>query len=240
MSDLERRLESLEKVNRRWRYAAVSLAGVLLIALVGGAESADEAPDLLQAKRIEVLSPDGKPGIVLEANDKGSALRIRAWAESNKDRDPTVVLEAKAEGSAFNLSAQGKDHERRIALAAHEEGVSLWMMKHAEAPLLSAEVDDDGAVLTMFDGREPTQDPRGILLRTKRPTEGILGGTAIALTHGSRKQDFRAGMFTVEPTDIAYLHLGGPKGKIAAVRVNQQNGKLEVFGEGSKRIWTTP
>jgi hypothetical protein len=116
-------------------------------------------------------------------------------------------------------------------------------MKHAEAPLLSAEVDDDGAVLNMFDGREPSQDPRGILLRAKRPSGGIQGGTAVALTHGSRKQDFRAGMFTVEPTertDISYLHLGGPKGKTAAVRVNQQNGKLEVFGEGSKRIWTTP
>ncbi|MHC4740961.1 MAG: hypothetical protein ACYS8Z_03560 [Planctomycetota bacterium] len=213
MSDLERRIEALEKVNRRWRYAAVLLGSVLLIALVSGAKSAEEVPDLLQAKRIEVVRPDGKPGI---------------------------VLEARAEGSALNLSAQGPDHERRIALAAHEEGVSLWLMKHAEAPLLTAEVDDDGAVLNMFDGRQPSQDPRGILLRAKRPSDGIMGGTAVALTHGSRKQDFRAGMFTIEPSAISYLHLGGPKGKTAAVRVNQDNGKLEVFGEGSKRIWTTP
>jgi len=213
MSDLERRIEALEKVNRRWRYAAVLLSSVLLVVFVGGAEPAHEAPDLLQAKRIEVLGPDEKPGIVLEVT---------------------------AEGSSLRLSAQGKEHERTIALAAQEDGVSLWLMKHAEAPLLRAEVDDDGAVLNMFDGREPTQDPRGILLRAKRPSGSGMGGTAVALTQGSRKQDFRAGMFTIEPADISYLHLGGPKGKTAAVRVNQQNGKLEVFGEGSKRIWTTP
>ena len=99
----------------------------------------------MQARRIEVLSPNGKPAIVLEANNDGARLSI---------------------------VAQGKDHKRAIALSAHKESVNLVLMKHAEAPLLNARVDDDGAVLGMFDGREPSQGPRGILLRTQCPTEG--------------------------------------------------------------------
>ncbi len=214
MSDLERRIEALEKVNRRWRYAAVSLAGVLLIALVSAGKMPDDVPDLLQARRIEVLAPDGKPAIVLSAN---------------------------ADGSSLSLSAQGRDHKRRIALAAHEEGVSLVLMKHAEAPLLTAEVDDDGSSLALFDGREPSQNPRGIILRTRRPADGNPGGTAIMLNKGMRKDELRAGLFIMEPTetmDISYLFLGGTQGKTAMIKVNQQNGKLEVLDKSYKSIWT--
>jgi hypothetical protein len=216
MSDIECRVEALEKANRRWRYAALSLASVVLIALVGGAAVPEEAPAVLQARRIEVLSPDGKPAIVLEAGNDGAMLRI---------------------------AAPGKDHERAILLSANKESVNLALMKHAEAPLLNARVDDDGAVLALFDGREPSQDPRGILLRTQRPTEGGPALTAIALTKGPKTKEFRAGMFAMEPTettDISYLLIGGSEGKQATVRVNQQNGKLEVRDQGNKALWTTP
>ncbi|MHC4740960.1 MAG: hypothetical protein ACYS8Z_03555 [Planctomycetota bacterium] len=216
MSDLERRIEALEKANRSWRYAAVLLGSVLLIALVSGGKPADEAPDLLQAKRIEVLAPDGKPRIVLEAHDNRSALSI---------------------------VAQGKGGQRAIGFGADEEGVGMMFMKHKEYPLLRFDGNDDGCMLAMFDGREPSQEPRGILLRTQRPTEGGLAGTVVALTRGSSKVDTRAGMFITEPTETVeqtYLQLAGSEGKTATVRVNQENGKLEVFGEGNKVMWTTP
>jgi hypothetical protein len=216
MSDLERRIEALEKVNRRWRYAAVSLAGVLLLAFVSAGKMPDDLPDLLQARRIQVVAPDGKPA---------------------------VVLSATADGSSLTLSAQGRDHRRRIALAAHKEGVSLVLMKHAEAPLLRAEVDDDGSSLALFDGREPSQKPRGIVLRTRRPADGNPGATAIMLNKGMRKDELRAGLCIMEPTekmDISYLFLGGPQGKTAMVKVNQQNGKVEVLDKSYKPIWSTP
>jgi hypothetical protein len=243
MSDLEHRIEALEKANRRWRYAALSLVGILLIALVSGGKPADDVPDLLQARRIEVLRPDGKPGIVLQANDKGSGLSIRAWAESNKDRDPAVVLEANKNGSGLSVTARSNGHQRAIALGAHEEGVRLMLMKHKEAPLLIAEADDDGSSVSLFDGREPTQNPRSISLGTRRPTEVGPGGTGITLSKGGRKDELRAGLFMTEPTettDNSYLFLGGPKGRTATGRVNQQNGKLEFVDENNKAIWSTP
>ena len=270
MSDLERRIETLEKVNRRWRYAGVSLMGILLIALVSGGKSTDKVPDLLQARRIEVLGLDGKPRIVLEVNDKGSGLslsarsvdqkegnpavvleandekselRVMARAKGQKDGKPVIALEAHDNRSALSVVAQGKGGQRAIGFGADKEGVGMMFMKHKEYPLLRFDGNDDGCMLAMFDGREPSQEPRGILLRTQRPTEGGHAGTVVALTRGSSKVDTRAGMFIMEPTETAentYLQLSGSEGKTATVRVNQENGKLEVFGKGNKVMWTTP
>ncbi|UCG49713.1 MAG: hypothetical protein JSU94_08000 [Phycisphaerales bacterium] len=214
MSDIEHRIKALEKVNRRWRYATVSLAGILLIALVCAAKLRDEVPDLLQARRIQVLGPDGKPAIVLNAGTDGTYLR---------------------------LTAQGKEHQRAIALGAHEEGVRLMLMKHKEAPLLIAEVKDDGSSLTLFDGREPTQRPGSISLGAKGPTEAGAGGTAIMLNKGMR-EELRAGLFMMEPTETtenSYLFLDGPK-RTATGRVNQENGKLEFVDKNNKAMWSTP
>jgi hypothetical protein len=50
-------------------------------------------------------------------------------------------------------------------------------------------------------------------------------------------------MFAMEPTettDISYLLIGGSEGKQATVKVNQQNGKLEVCDQGNEALWTTP
>jgi len=40
--------------------------------------------------------------------------------------------------------------------------------------------------------------------------------------------------------EISYLFLGGPKGKTAMVKVNQENGKVEVLDKSYKSIWSTP
>jgi hypothetical protein len=242
MSDLERRIEALEKVNRRWRYAAVLLGSVLLIALVGGAKSADEVPDLLQARRIEVLRPDGKPGIVLEANKDKSALSIRAWAESNKDRDPTVMLEANENVSGLSVTARGNDGQRSIGLGADEESVGFAMMENKESPFLMAKGNDEGSSLALFDGREPSQKPAMIALRTQWSKEEKRGGAWVGVTKGGRMDEMRARLFMQETDAMegSYLHLGGEKGKMATVTVNQENGKLEIWDQGSKAKWTTP
>ena len=93
MSNLECRTEALERANRRWRYAAGLLALLTLTALTVAMKPPAHVPDLLQAKRIEVLAPDGKPAIILKADSEGSSLR---------------------------LGARGPDHKRAIALEAYK------------------------------------------------------------------------------------------------------------------------
>ena len=213
MSEIEKRIESLERTNRRWRYMTGLFAFLLLISLTVGAKLPDSIPQVLQARRIEVLAPDGKPGIVLSAD---------------------------ANRSAIGLTAQGKDHKRIISLMADRKGVHLVLMKHAEAPLFLAKVDDNGSSLSLFDGREPSQNPRSIILRSVSPKENNPGGTMINLMKGSRKADIHAGLFMLEDDKGTSLLLGGDKGKSVNIRVNQENGKVSIFGENDKVIWPMP
>jgi len=213
MPDIEKRIESLERTCRHWRYMTGLFAVLLLISLAVGAKLPDTIPEVLQARRIEVLSPDGKPAIVLTADDNRAAI---------------------------GLTARGKDHKRGISLMAHREGVELVLLKHAEAPLFLARVNDNGSTLFLSDGREPSQKPRSIVLRSTSPSKGSPGGTMINLMKGPRKADIHAGLLMLEDGRGTSLLLGGDKGKSVNICVNQQDGKVGFFGENNKAIWTTP
>ena len=213
MSEIERRIESLERINRRWRYMTGLFAALLFVSLTVGAKLHDSIPEVLQARRIEVLAHDGKPGIVLSAD---------------------------ANRSAIGLTAQGQDHKRAISLMANREGVHLVLMKHAEAPLFLAKVDDNGSSLALFDGRQPSQNPRGIILRSASPAKDSPGGTMINLMKGPRTADIQAGLLMLENDKGTSLLLGGDKGKSVNIRVNQEDGKVGFFGKNDKVIWTMP
>lgn len=213
MSDIEKRIESLEKINRRWRYLTGLFAALLLISLTVSAKLPDSVPEVLQARRIEVLAPDGKPGIVLSTD---------------------------ANRSAIGLTAQGPDHKRGISLMAYKEGVELVLLKHAEAPLFLARVNDNGSTVFLSDGREPSQKPRSIVLRSTSSSEDSPGGTMINLMKGPRTADIHAGLLMLEDGRGTSLLLGGDKGKSANIRVNQEDGKVGIFGENDKVIWTMP
>ena len=213
MSEIEKRIESLERINRRWRYMTGLFAALLLISLTVSAKLPDPIPEVLQARRIEVLAPDGKPGIVLSAD---------------------------ANRSAIGLTAQGPDHKRAISLMAYREGVELVLMKHAEAPLFLARVNDSGSTVLISDGREPSQKPRSIILRSTSPAGDNPGGTMINLVKGPRKVDIQAGLLMLEDGRGTSLLLGGDKGKSVNIRVKQEDGKVGFFGENDKVIWTMP
>ena len=109
-------------------------------------------------------------------------------------------------------------------------------------PLLRFDGNDEGASLALFDGREPSQKPTMIALRTQWSKEEKRGFSAITLTKGGRKDEMRAGLFMQETDTMegSHLQLGGDEGKTAPVRVNQKNGKLEVWDQDGKGKWTTP
>jgi hypothetical protein len=213
MLEIEKRIESLERINRRWRYMTGLFAVLLLISLTVGAKLPASIPEVLKAKRIEVLAPDGETGIVLSA-DSG--------------------------GSAIGITAQGQDHKRVIALSADKEGVRLMLMKHAEAPLFMANVDDNGSSLSLFDAREPSQNPGGIILSSIYSDEVNFGGTAVSLIKGPRKSDVQAGLFMQDNSKASSLFLGGNNEKSVNIRVNQKDGKVTFFNENDKVIWTMP
>jgi len=213
MLDIEKRIESIERTNCRWRHMTGLFAALLLVSLVVGAKSIDSIPKVLQAQRIEVLTPDGKPGIVLSVDDNRSSI---------------------------GLTAQGQDHKRSISLMAHSEGVELMLMKHAEAPLFSASVNDKGSSLALFDGREPSQNPRSITLRTISPAGNNPGGTMILFKKGWRNATIQAGLLMLEDGKGTSLLLGGDEDRSVNIRVNQEDGKIGFFDKNDEVLWTIP
>jgi hypothetical protein len=113
-------------------------------------------------------------------------------------------------------------------------------MKHAEAPLFLARVNDSGSTVFISDGREPSQKPRSIVLRSTSPADDSPGGTMINLMKGPRKADIQAGLLMLENDKGTSLLLGGDKGKSVNIRVNQEDGKVGFLGENDKVIWTMP
>ena len=219
MSDIERRIEAIEKANRRWRHAVGLLASVLLIALTIAivltiaAKIPDKVAEVLRAKRIEVLGPDGNP-----------------------------VIELKAEGdvSTLILSGVGQHNEKGVALGVVKDVAYLILAKHKEAALFWAQVDDAGASLSLYDGRPGSQEPRGVVMRSVYPTEHTLGETNITLMRGWQKEGIQAQLSIQGPAGAPSLYLGGPDGKAVSLRVNQENGRVEFLDESNKSVWSSP
>ena len=126
---LEERFERLERSNRRWRAACL---GMLLIGVGAFLTAAGNAPapaQIIQAKRIELIGPDGKA---------------------------SIVMEAKADETSF--AVWGPDHEHAAVLVAKADKTAMMLMKNKGAPEVFAEAVDQGGQIGVTDGRDTT-DP---------------------------------------------------------------------------------
>ncbi|MGD2095663.1 MAG: hypothetical protein PVH77_11700, partial [Phycisphaerales bacterium] len=88
------------------------------------------------------------------------------------------------------------------------------------------------------DGRQPSQKPRSIILRSTSPAEDSPGRTTIYMTKGPR--NIQAGLSLSEDDKGSALFLGGDQDKSVNILVNQQNGKVDFLDENNKAIWTMP
>ena len=175
MNELEKRIESLELCNRRWWRAAWITATVVLAGLMVAAKTPEGADNVLRAKRIEVLAPDGTPAIVLSADDHNASLTISAPAEES-------------------------DHA--IALNAGKDGTQLMMMRGKESPLFLVLTDEAGSTLALSANHELKERSRSISLRSIRRTDRYGGGAYIMLARngGHKRADIDA-MFSVREPD---------------------------------------
>lgn len=120
---LERRLTKLERTNRRWRAATVSLLILIGITLVVGAERAPAPAAILQARRIELIDAQGQAGIVLESKPTENSLVV--W---------------------------GPDHDHAVVLVSQSKKASLMLLKNKEAPEVFAQAAEEGGELGITNG----------------------------------------------------------------------------------------
>ncbi|HXE52217.1 MAG TPA: hypothetical protein VN541_04345 [Tepidisphaeraceae bacterium] len=126
---LEQRLELLEKSNRRWKALSVGLLACIGAGLLIAAQPATPAPaEILQAKRIEVIDPQGHPSIVLQAKEDGSSIAV--W---------------------------GPDHQHAAVLVGQQKKSALMLMKNNQTPEVFAEAVDTGGEIGVTDGRSPAE-----------------------------------------------------------------------------------
>jgi hypothetical protein len=126
-SSLEERFERLERSNRRWRTACLGVLVIVAVGFVVAAENAPAPAEIIQAKRIELIGPDGKAAI---------------------------VMEAKADETSFAI--WGPDHEHAAVLVAKSDKTAMMLMKNKGAPEVFAEAVDHGGQIGVTDGRDTT------------------------------------------------------------------------------------
>lgn len=130
MNDLlEQRVQRLEQSNRRWRSACVALLLAMGAALIVSAQpAAPPVAELIQARRIEVIDPQGHPAIVLQA--KADAASLAVW---------------------------GPDHQHAAVLVGQQTKSALMLMKNNQTPEVFAEAVDTGGAIGVTDGRSPSE-----------------------------------------------------------------------------------
>lgn len=126
-SSLEERLTRLERSNRRWRMACLAILSISAFAFIVAAEKAPPPAEIIQAKRFELIGPDGKAAIVMEAKPDATSFAI--W---------------------------GPDHEHAAVLVARQDKTAMMLMKNKGAPEVFAEAVDQGGQIGVTDGRDTT------------------------------------------------------------------------------------
>jgi hypothetical protein len=131
MDDLfEERLTRLERSNRLWRTACVVILLIGALGFVIAAEKAEPPAEIIQAKRFELIGPDGKAAIVMEA--KPDATSFAVW---------------------------GPDHEHAAVLVARQDKTAMMLMKNKDAPEVFAEAVEQGGQIGVTDGRDTANNP---------------------------------------------------------------------------------
>jgi hypothetical protein len=122
---IEQRMERLERQNRHLRWMVGGMLGLAVTGLVLGAAASsggDEIPNVLRAHRVEVITPDGKPAVVLgmTTNDAGTVSTM----DSKGNKLVTLGVTTNGEGTVTTQNDKGKDLVR-VAATTSGEGVVI-------------------------------------------------------------------------------------------------------------------
>ena len=121
MTSLEQRIASLERTVARQRRISLALAAIFATTLTAAAVVQDPVPEVLRAKRIELVeAPDKPPAIVLSAESSEGRIDLFARAAGE---EPQVRLDATQSGRGLVLLRATDDSSLRIT------GQFLWGMK---------------------------------------------------------------------------------------------------------------
>ncbi|HOA75517.1 MAG TPA: hypothetical protein PL151_10115 [Phycisphaerae bacterium] len=121
---LEQRIEKLERQNRTLKLAVASmlLAGVGALIMGQATTGGTDVANLIRAHRIEIVSADGKPAVVLGMTAGGTGTVTTLDAKENKI--VSLGVTKNGEGTITTGNSRGRDLVR-IAVTTEGEGVLI-------------------------------------------------------------------------------------------------------------------
>ena len=150
--NVEQRLAKLERTSRYWRFTAVAL-GLTLVAItaMGLADDAEQVPDVIKARRFEVVNEQGTPQVILSQHEQlGGAI---GTYNPQGERVVLISLNATGVGGVIN-TFDGKGGKLVEIGAAEGRGgaIATYDGKGGELVEIGVTKNDEG-VITTYDGK---------------------------------------------------------------------------------------
>jgi hypothetical protein len=113
----EERINGLETQVRTLKRIVYGFGCLLVVGVVVGATSLQSVPDVIQAKKFEVVNDEGKTVVGLSANAIGMGRLI----VRNKDSKPVAAIFSDTDGMG-RLSVRSKDGEAGVLISVSTDG----------------------------------------------------------------------------------------------------------------------
>ena len=215
---IEERIERVEKQNRRLKGAMTALCVVAVGAIVAGQATPEGVPDVIRAKRFEVVNEQGRAGVVLANSEHGGRVEV----QNHCGKTVSTMSATEAGGLVSACDAEGK-RSIRLGATVWVIGTTIWGfepqggdMASLESKRPPAELDDAqeytwvGLLTYNAEGEEVVrlgvmEGDEGGTLRTcsakgkEVVSLGVLGDGAGAVVVRDPSDPKRRNMLTVKP-----------------------------------------
>ncbi|MGH8103302.1 MAG: hypothetical protein ACREJQ_02135, partial [bacterium] len=145
MEQIVRRVEKMERANRRLTLISVALGAMLVLILAVGATKQAAVPDVLRAKRLEIVDNKGRSRIEMDAAlNYGPALRL-------VDERDVMRAEFAVSGDGTQLFLYDGGGKVRASLSAFANGPALMLSDRGKIVRAGLRAFSDRTVLRLAD-----------------------------------------------------------------------------------------
>lgn len=216
----------LEEIARRLAAVGVALA---IAAFAGLMMGAIDVPDLVQARRLEIVGADGKSRIRIFVDDQGEA----AFVMTDPKGAARLVTSAEPDGRPLTTFRDGKGEVRMIQILTADNTAELAMIDVNGKARVAMGLEPDGTSKLIFQDGSDQAKLRGGLLADRH------GTTALVLLDEEGTERLQAKMTPEgEPAFVQRQRGGTPS--MVILTDKDGNPLLEMLDTDGKKLLSVP